>query len=64
MGAWSYVRGRILDGEAAGLAARELDYIGRPAAAAPATGSQRAYLGEQKVLVRKILAREGDPRTM
>jgi 2-oxoglutarate dehydrogenase E1 component len=57
MGAWSYVRDRFMDGEVPGSTRRELIYVGRPAAAAPAPGSQRLHLKEQEHLVRRIMAR-------
>jgi 2-oxoglutarate decarboxylase len=63
MGAWSYIRERFMDGEAPGLAERALVYIGRPAAAAPAPGSQRAHMKEQERLVHRILARDDVQKT-
>jgi multifunctional 2-oxoglutarate metabolism enzyme len=54
MGAWRYVRERFLEGdvEAGG---RPLRYAGRAESAAPAPGSLKVHLAEQKALVRAAL---------
>ncbi|MBC8327789.1 MAG: multifunctional oxoglutarate decarboxylase/oxoglutarate dehydrogenase thiamine pyrophosphate-binding subunit/dihydrolipoyllysine-residue succinyltransferase subunit [Planctomycetes bacterium] len=45
MGAWTHVRARLLDLD------RPIRYLGRPAAASPATGSYRRHQAEQQALV-------------
>jgi len=54
MGAWRFVRERFLDGdvEAGGRRPR---YAGRPASAAPASGSLKAHLVGQQALVGEAL---------
>ena len=51
MGAWSFVQPQLTR-----LFARELRYVGRPAAAAPATGSHRQHGAEQAALVAAAFA--------
>ncbi len=56
-GAWSYVAPRI-DAVLEGLRepAPRLRYVGRPEAASPASGSYKAHLREQEMLVGDALA--------
>jgi 2-oxoglutarate dehydrogenase E1 component len=51
MGAWSFLRTRI--GEVLG---RELRYVGRPEAPAPATGSHRLHKEEQEKIIDKAFS--------
>jgi len=54
MGAWRFVRERILDGDV-DTGGRALRYAGRAASAAPAPGSLRVHLAEQEALVEEAL---------
>jgi 2-oxoglutarate decarboxylase len=54
MGAWTFVRERLLDGEV-DAGGRGLRYAGRAASASPAPGSLKAHLAEQERLVREAL---------
>ncbi len=51
MGAWQFVRHRLED-----LAGRRIAYVGRPAAASPATGFPKAYRAEQAAVIEKAFA--------
>jgi len=52
MGAWRYIRGHLLGSISAN---QHLDYIGRPHAASPATGSLTRHLEEQARVVEEAL---------
>jgi 2-oxoglutarate decarboxylase len=54
MGAWRHVRERFLEGEV-DAGGRSLRYAGRAESAAPAPGSLKVHLAEQKALVREAL---------
>jgi len=51
MGAWSFIRLNLLD-----LGITELKYVGRPAAASPATGSYLKHEREQRQLIEESLS--------
>jgi 2-oxoglutarate dehydrogenase E1 component len=61
MGAWRFVRERLLDGDVA-AGGRELRYAGRKESASPATGSHKVHLAEQEALVRSALERSAPVR--
>ncbi len=50
MGAWGFLRPQLAE-----LLGREPEYIGRPAAAAPAVGSHRLHKKEQEEILRQAL---------
>jgi 2-oxoglutarate dehydrogenase E1 component len=52
MGAWRYIRGHLLGSI---LSHQKLEYIGRPHAASPATGSLTRHLEEQAKVVEEAL---------
>lgn len=55
MGAWLFVRERFLDGEVQGVDGARLRYIGRDAAASPASGSHKLHQMEQEQIVSEVL---------
>ena len=55
MGAWGFVRERFLDGEVQGVDGARLRYIGRDAAASPASGSHKLHQMEQEQIVAECL---------
>ncbi len=54
MGAWRYIRGHLLGSISSH---QKLDYVGRPHAASPATGSLTRHLEEQAKVVEEALGR-------
>jgi 2-oxoglutarate dehydrogenase E1 component len=52
MGAWSFLRPQLAE-----ILGREPDYVGRPAAPAPATGSHRIHKEEQEKIIIAAFAR-------
>jgi len=53
MGAWTFLEGRLRE-----LFGREVEYVGRPAAATPATGSHHTHDIEQNHILTTALAPE------
>ncbi len=51
MGCWEFVKQRLRD-----AAGREFRYVGRPAAASPATGSHRAHREQQAAIIQRAMA--------
>jgi 2-oxoglutarate dehydrogenase E1 component len=56
MGAWRFVRERLLDDPIPTVAGRPLHYVGRPPSASPAAGSYKLHLEEQEAILREALA--------
>jgi 2-oxoglutarate dehydrogenase E1 component len=54
MGAWRYIRGHLLGSISSH---QKLDYVGRPHAASPATGSLAKHLEEQTKVVEEAVGR-------
>jgi len=52
MGAWNFLRHRLAENAPLG---QELQYVGRPESASPATGSLRAHRQEQAALISAAL---------
>jgi len=55
MGAWRFVRERLLDGDVLDPAGRKPRYVGRPVSAAPAPGSYKVHVQEQEAIIRTAL---------
>ena len=55
MGAWRFLRERVLDGDVRDPGERVLRYVGREASASPAPGSHKAHVLEQEAIVAEAL---------
>ncbi len=55
MGAWRFLRERVLDGDLRDPGERVLRYVGRDASASPAPGSHKAHVLEQEAIVAEAL---------
>jgi 2-oxoglutarate dehydrogenase E1 component len=55
MGAWRFLRERVLDGDLRDPGDRVLRYVGRDASASPAPGSHKSHVLEQEAIVAEAL---------
>jgi len=55
MGAWRFLRERVLDGDLRDPGERVLRYVGRDASASPAPGSHKVHVLEQEAIVTEAL---------